>query len=284
MNRGRAPTVSDRLASLKNAKAKTRRAYRALASLGLFVVFVAAWELTVRLLKIPDLLVPAPSSVAQALWAGLAVSPSSPLALYWPMLQTLTEALGGLAIGAVIGLVLAMLMVQIRLIERYTMPYVMAFQSLPKIALAPLLIVWFGFGATSTVVLVATSCFFPVLVNAVEGFKSTDPERLDLLRAMGASPSQIFAMVVLPSALPFIVSGLQIGLVISILSAIVGEFVNGRDGLGARILMANNVLDIATVFAVLIVLGAMGAMLDLSVRLLRRRILFWSPSERRVTI
>jgi len=281
---GGAPSQSGRPASTGNARRATRHAYRVLASLCLFALLVAAWELTVRLLDIPALLVPAPSSVAQALWAGLAVNPSSPLALYWPMLQTLSEALGGLAIGAVVGLALAMIMVQVRILERYMMPYVMAFQSLPKIALAPLLIVWFGFGATSTVVLVATSCFFPVLVNAVEGFKSTDPERLDLLRAMGASPSQIFSIVVLPSALPFIVSGLQIGLVISILSAIVGEFVNGRDGLGARILMANNVLDIATVFAVLIVLGGMGAVLDLLVRLLRRRILFWSPSERTLTI
>ncbi len=248
----------------------------------LFAALIAIWEAAVRYLQIPEVLFPAPSAVAVSLWEGLSSSPTSRMSFYIPIVETLSEALGGLAIGFAIGIGLAMLMSRIQAAEHFGMPYVMAFQSLPKVALAPLLIVWFGFGSSSTVVLVATSCFFPILVNTLEGFKSTEIDRVDLLRMMGASRGQIFRVVVMPSALPFVFSGLQIGLVISILSAIVGEFVNGRSGLGARIIIANNSLDIAGSFAILIVLGAIGAGLDYLLRAIRRRALFWSPGERRV--
>jgi NitT/TauT family transport system permease protein len=248
----------------------------------IFALLLGVWEAVIRLLGVSEILVPAPSSIASALWAGLVVSPRSPVAFYGPTLRTLSEALGGLSIGATVGLALAVLLTRVRVIERYAMPYIMAFQSLPKIAIAPLFIVWFGFGVTSIVVLVATSTFFAILVNAVEGFKSTDVDRLDLMRAIGASPAQTFWTLILPGAFPFIFSGLQIALVISILSTIVGEFINGRDGLGARILLSNNVLDIPDVFAVLIILGTMAAGLDFLLRLIRRRVLFWSPGERRL--
>jgi NitT/TauT family transport system permease protein len=253
-------------------------------NLAIFAVLVAAWEATVRLLGVSNLLVPPPSEIADALWAGLAADPAGRLALYVPTLETLSEALSGLVIGFAVGLGLAVLMNAVRIIERYAVPYIIGFQALPKIALAPLLVVWFGFGSTSTVVLVATSCFFPILLNALEGFKATDPDRIDLLRSIGAGRTEIFREVIIPSALPFIFSGLQIGLVIAILSAIVGEFVSGRNGLGARIILANNVLDIAEVFAVLILLAVIGAALDWLLRIVRRRLLFWSPGERRLGI
>lgn len=264
------------------SSAPPRRLHRTAFGVGLLLCLLLAWELVISLLQVPEILVPAPSAVASALWAGLAADPTSQVAFYGPTLRTLTEAMGGLSIGTIVGLSLAVLLSRVRVVERYAMPYIMAFQSLPKIAVAPLFIVWFGFGATSIVLLVATSTFFAILVNALEGFKSTDIDRIDLMRVMGASRAQIFRSVVLPSALPFIFSGLQIALVISILSTIVGEFINGRDGLGARILLANNVLDIPDVFAVLIVLGTMAATLDFVLRIVRRRVLFWSPGERPV--
>jgi NitT/TauT family transport system permease protein len=264
--------------------AARQRTRTVLVSVGLFALLLVVWEGVVRALHVPDILVPPPSDVAVALWDGFATDPAGGAAFYQPTLQTLLEALSGLALGSVIGLALAILLSQLAVVERYAMPYIMAFQSLPKIAIAPLLIVWFGFGPTSTIVLTITSTFFAVLINALEGFKATDNDRIDLLRVLGGSRSQIFRMVTLPSALPFIFSGLQIGLVISILTTIVGEFINGRGGLGARILLANNVLDIPDVFAVLIVLGVMVALLDFLLRLLRRRFLFWSPSQRRIAI
>jgi NitT/TauT family transport system permease protein len=279
MNRGASDIAVPRPRNRSGSAMRTT-----MVSLVLFLALIVIWEFVVRRFQIPEVLFPTPSAVAIALWDGFVVNPFDRVAFYEPTLQTLAEALGGLAIGFVFGIGLAVLMVRLRPVEQYGMPYIMAFQSLPKIAFAPLLIVWFGFGSTSTLVLVATSSFFPILVNVLEGFKSTDPDRIDLLRVMGASPGQVFREVVIPSALPFMFSGLQIGLVISILSAIVGEFVNGRAGLGSRIMLANNVLDIAGVFAILIVLGAIGAGLDYLLRVVRRRFLFWSPGERRVGI
>lgn len=266
------------------ARSGSRSATNPLTSALILAVLLLLWEGVTRYFRVPDLLVPPPSAIAEALWAGFAVSPSSPVGLYRPILQTLGEVLGGLALGTLIGLGLAIVISLVRPIERYGMPYITAFQSLPKIALAPLLILWFGFGSLSTLVLVATSSFFPILVNALEGFKSTENDRIDLLRAMGATPYQVFTSVTLPSAAPFIFSGLQVALVISILSAIVGEFVNGRIGLGARILSANNVLDTPQVFAILFLLGAIGAIFDLLLRYIRGLVLFWSPAENRVAL
>jgi NitT/TauT family transport system permease protein len=270
------------IATAESAVQSPVRKRGGVVSLAIFVALAAAWEIIVRLFKVPEILVPAPSAIAQALWDGFAIDPSSPLALDIPTLSTMWKALLGLALGSLVGLGIAVLLSRFRVVEKYAMPYVMAFQSLPKIALAPLLIVWCGFGPASTIVLVTTSCFFPILVNSIEGFKTTEQDRIDLLRSMGATPAQIFRGVVFPSALPFIFSGLQIGVVVSLLSTIVGEFVNGRDGLGAQILYANNVLDIAQVFAVLIILGAMAALFDFVLRMIRRRVLFWSPGERRL--
>lgn len=270
-------------APLPRAPATPRRRSSAVAMV-LLLAILAVWEAGTRLFQVPELLLPAPSSIAKALWTGFAVLPGDPIGLYVPLLQTLGETLTGFIAGTAIGIALAVLLRVARPVERYGMPYVTAFQALPKIALAPLLILWFGFGSASTIVLVATSAFFPVMVNAVEGFKASEGERIDLLRAMNATFAQLFANVIFPSAMPYIFSGLQIAAVISLLSVIVGEFVNGRIGLGARLLSANNVLDTPQVFAILFILGLLGAVLDLILRLVRRKVLFWAPGERRIAI
>ena len=279
-----AVTQSSSPAEAAHGASKSQKRHSTIVKLLILVVILLVWQGLVRGFKIPEILVPAPTSIFEALWEGFSVEPSSPLALHEPTLMTAIKALTGLAIGSLFGLALAVTLSRFRIVELYAMTYIMSFQSMPKVAIAPLLIIWFGFGMSSTVILVVASTFFPVLVNGLEGFKSTDNDRIDLLRSMGATPSQIFRSVVFPSALPFIFSGLQIALVTCLLSTIVGEFVNGRDGLGARILTANNVLDIAQVFAVMLILGAMAALFDLILRMIRKKVLFWSPSERRVGV
>ena len=240
----------------------------------LFVLLFVAWQLAVSYSGIRAYLLPSPWSVVQAFW-----EPDIPWTQHiW---TTTLEIVGAFFMAAAVGVMLGVAIAWSPLIANALVPFLVFLNTLPKVAIAPLLIVWFGFGPTSTIVLVTASTFFPVLVNGLEGFKSTDQDRIDLLRSMGATPGQIFRGVVLPSALPFIFSGLQIGLVTCLLSTIVGEFVNGREGLGARIMQANNVLDIAEVFAVMIILGAMAAIFDFVLRLIRRRFLFWSPGERR---
>jgi NitT/TauT family transport system permease protein len=240
-----------------------------------FVAFVACWEWAVRAWELPPFLVPAPSAVAAALAAGLASQLY--LAHFW---VTLSEALAGFLIAAVAGIVTGAVIAQFRLVEQTLYPYLVALQTLPKIAIAPLIIVWFGFGITSKIVIAAMVSFFPVLVNVIVGLKTVDKGKLDLMRSLNASRWQTFRMVKLPNALPFVFAGLDVAIVFSVLGAIVGEFVGAQRGLGNLILQFNFTLDIAAVFAVLILLSVLGVSLHLLMQALQRRLVFWAEPER----
>jgi NitT/TauT family transport system permease protein len=240
-----------------------------------FVAFVAFWEWAVRAWQLPPFLVPAPSAVAAALAAGLASQLY--LAHFW---VTMSEALAGFLIAAAAGIVTGAVIAQFRLVEQTLYPYLVALQTLPKIAIAPLIIVWFGFGITSKIVIAAMVSFFPVLVNVIVGLKTVDKGKLDLMRSLNASRWQTFRMVKLPNALPFVFAGLDVAIVFSVLGAIVGEFVGAQRGLGNLILQFNFSLDIAGVFAVLILLSVLGVSLHLLMQALQRRLVFWAEPER----
>lgn len=239
-----------------------------------FVVFVAAWEGAVRAWKIPAFLVPAPSTVVEALTNGFRS---------WLFVEhfwvTLYEALLGFLIAAVAGIVIGAVIAQFRLVERALYPYLVALQTLPKIAVAPLIIVWFGFGLSSKVVIAATVAFFPVLVNVIVGLKTVEPAKVDLMRSLNATRWQTFRLVTFPNALPFVFAGLDIAVVFSVLGAIVGEFVGAQRGLGNLILQFNFALDIAGVFAVLLLLSALGVTLHLGMQAIQRRVIFWAEPE-----
>ena len=239
-----------------------------------FVVFVGAWEWVVRAWSIPDFLVPAPSTVAGALVRG--VRSGLYVANFW---VTLSEALLGFAIAGVTGIALGALIAQFRLLEQTFYPYLVALQTLPKIAIAPLIIVWFGFGISSKVIVAATVAFFPVLVNVIVGLKTIDAAKLDLMRSLRASRWQTFRLVTFPNALPFVFAGLDIAIVFSVLGAIVGEFVGAQRGLGNLILQFNFSLDIAGVFAVLILLSAMGVVLHLIMQAVQKHVIFWAEPD-----
>jgi NitT/TauT family transport system permease protein len=239
-----------------------------------FVVFVGAWEWVVRAWSIPAFLVPAPSMVASALSRG--VRSGLYLSNFW---ATLYEALMGFAIAAVSGIMLGAVIAQFRVVERTFYPYLVALQTLPKIAIAPLVIVWFGFGISSKVIIAATVAFFPVLVNVIVGLKTIDPAKLDLMRSLRASRWQTFRLVTFPNALPFVFAGLDIAIVFSVLGAIVGEFVGAQQGLGNLILQFNVALDIAGVFAVLILLSVMGVALHLIMQAVQKHIIFWAEPD-----
>jgi NitT/TauT family transport system permease protein len=164
-------------------------------------------------------------------------------------------------------------------VEQTIYPYVVALQTLPKIAIAPLIIVWFGFGISSKVVIAAMVGFFPVLVNVIVGLKTIDQSKLDLMRSLNATRWQTFRLVKFPNALPFVFAGLDIAIVFSVLGAIVGEFVGAQRGLGNLILQFNFSLDIAGVFAVLILLSVMGVALHLIMQAIQRRVIFWAEPE-----
>jgi NitT/TauT family transport system permease protein len=238
------------------------------------VVFVLGWEGIVRAWRVPEFLVPAPSAIGRALVAGLTSR------LYLDHFGvTLYESLLGFVIAAAAGIACGTVIAQFRVVEQTLYPYLVALQTLPKIAIAPLLIVWLGFGLTSKVVIAALVAFFPILVNVIVGLKTVDASKLDLMRSLDASRWQTFRYVTFPNALPFVFAGLDIAIVFSVLGAIVGEFVGSQRGLGNLILQFHTSLDIAGMFAVLLLLAALGVGLHLAIQAIQRRVIFWAQAD-----
>jgi NitT/TauT family transport system permease protein len=251
-----------------------------IAGVGL-VVLIALWIFAVRVLRVPPYILPAPEAVLNALWSGLAVNPASPKGFYLPLWSTLSNAATGFAIGTGLGLVLGSLMAESRTVEKLLMPYAFALQSLPKVAIAPLVVIWFGFGDGSKVAIAALLAFFPVLINSFTGLRSTEPEKLDLMRSLSATRFETYRIVKLPNAAPFIFAGLDMAVVYALLGAIVAEFLGAQQGMGVVITQAQAVSDVAGVFAALVILGVLGIALHSSVRRLEHRIVHWAHRGKR---
>jgi NitT/TauT family transport system permease protein len=238
------------------------------------VVFVGVWEWAVRQFDVPAFIAPAPSAVLASLAGGLRSR------LYLEHFGiTLYETILGFLIASVFGIVCGAVVAQFRLVEQTVYPYLVALQTLPKIAIAPLIIVWFGFGISSKIIIAAMVGFFPVLVNVIVGLKTVDQSKLDLMRSLNATRWQTFRLVKFPNALPFVFAGLDIAIVFSVLGAIVGEFVGAQRGLGVLILQFNFNLDIAGVFAVMILLSVLGVALHLLMQAIQRRVIFWAEPD-----
>lgn len=238
----------------------------------LFVGVVGGWELAVRLFNIPKIVLPAPSAVAMALWTGM----QGDFLKHFGV--TFYETIAGFVLGSATGLVLGALISQFKLLERTLYPYIVAFQTLPKVAIAPIIVIWFGYGVTSKIVITATIAFFPLLANTIVGLRAAPQEQIELMVAFTASRWQVFRLARLPQALPYIFVGLDVAIVLSVIGAIVGEFVGAQAGLGYLILQKNFNMDMAGVFAILIVLSAMGVGLHLLVNAVQRRVVFWMDS------
>ena len=250
-----------------------RQVRRALLLVGTLLI----WEAAVRALRVPAFVLPPPTRILAALLRGA----TSGLYLHHAWV-TLLETLLGFALGSAVAFVLGTAVAASRTVEYYLYPYVVMFQSTPKVALAPLLVVWFGLGLTSKVVSAALIAFFPLLVNTVAGLRSADGERVDLMRSLGATRVQIYRMLRLPSSLPFVFAGLEVAMVFALIGAIVAEFVGANDGLGVLIQSGNYTMDVAGEFAVLFLLATLGLALNGVIVLVRRRLLFWDHSERAV--
>lgn len=232
------------------------------------------WQIVNEVFEVPGYLLPTPSAIAVALYSGLADG-----LFIRSAYVTVIEAVAGFLIAACAGIVLGTLIAQFKVVERLVYPYIVALQSLPKVAIAPLVIVWFGYGFSSKIVVSATIAFFPVLVNVIVGLKSADEDKLDLMRSLNASRWQTLRLVQFPTALPFIFAGLDVAAIFSVLGAIVAEFVGSQAGLGNLLLMFNANLDISSVFACLILLGTMGTCLHWTIQQLRKRMVFWSRDD-----
>jgi NitT/TauT family transport system permease protein len=239
----------------------------------LLLAFLGAWEVAVRVLAVPVYILPTPSGTAQALWRGV-----SSLVYVHNLWATLIETLLGFVCGTALAFVLGTVLALSRRVEYYLYPFVIMFQSLPKVALAPLIVLWFGIGLSSKVLNAALIAFFPLMVNTIVGLRSADEDRVNLMRSLDASEAQIFWMLRLPGALPFIMAGLEVAMIFALIGAIVAEFVGATQGLGMLIETLNFSADVAGVFSILFILSMLGLLLNQGILALRRRVLFWDPS------
>lgn len=248
----------------------------------LLVVILFSWEYGVKWLEVPSYILPPPTQIAVALWRGLDEGLLSRGGYWLHAGVTLYEVMLGFFIGSGVGLLLGTIISQVRIIEATLRIYLVAIQSLPKIALAPIIVLWFGFGLTSKVVIICLLTFFPLLVTSMAGFKAVDTERLELMRSLGANSWQIFWKVRLPSALPYIFAGLDMAAVFAVVGAVVGEFVGAQRGLGTLILSMNSQMDTAGTFSVFIILSLVGVLLHQGLHFIEKRVLFWSGGNNRV--
>jgi NitT/TauT family transport system permease protein len=237
------------------------------------IVVVLLWAALVRIFSIPDYLLPAPQDVAaRILKEG---------ALLWKHgVYTLQSVLIGFAASVAIGVPLAFAIVLSRSIERVTMPFLIMSQTIPKVAIAPILVVWLGFGILPKIAIVFLISFFPIVVSTVVGLKSVESDMIDLVRSMGARTPKIMLRVRGPSALPQMFAGFKIAVCLAVVGAIVGEFVGSDRGLGFLLLTSTGSLDGTLVWSALFILVAMGMALFAIVSKLERLAIPWHISVR----
>lgn len=241
----------------------------------LMAALLCLWEAAARLLAIPAYILPAPSAVFTGLYRGIASG------LYVEHVWiTILETLLGFLFGSAAGFGLGTFVALSRRFEYYLYPIIVMFQAMPKVALAPLIIVWFGLDLTSKVINASLVCFFPLMVNTIAGLRSADADRVSLMRSLAATNAQIFWMLRLPGALPSIFAGLEIAMIFALIGAIVAEFVGAQSGLGMLIQSMNFSMDVAGQFSVLFILSLIGLGLNAIVTYARRKIVFWDPGNR----
>ncbi|MGH3756715.1 ABC transporter permease [Actinophytocola sp.] len=243
------------------------------------VVIVGGWQLAIVVFDISPVVLASPVDVWNSLVSGFTQPIDSPGAWYGSILETLQEAMGGLAVGSVAGVLVAALLAEFAGAWAVLAPYIVAMQVTPKVAIAPLFLLLLGPGYLPKFTIVALLTFFPMLVNARSGFQIVPAERLDIVRALGGTRWQVFWHVKLRSGLPMIFAGLNVAVVFSLTGAVVGEFATGGDGLGGRVQIYTTVFDQAGVFAALVLLTMIGVTLFLIVRVIERRLLFWAEER-----
>lgn len=228
---------------------------RRLADYGLPLVVILAlvglWEVICRTGRVPVWLLPAPSAIARETWTWADRIPEH----LW---VTFYETVGGFAVSVLIGVPLAIAIVYSPIVRRILYPILLVVQSVPKVALAPLFLIWIGYGPKSNILVAAIVAFFPMVVNTATGLESVEPDLLQLTHALRASPLKVFWKVRLPWALPHIFSGMKVAMSLSVIGAVVGEFVGSDRGLGYLILTASSNMNTAIVFGVMAVLSALG--------------------------
>jgi NitT/TauT family transport system permease protein len=259
-------------------RSRWRRFRGVIGATVVFVVLIGVWQLAVERELVNDIILPPPWEVAVALRDTL-----TERFFYTHLWITAQEVLLGFVLGSAIGLALGAALSVSSLLREVSYPYIVAFQGLPKIVLAPVFVTAFGFGMTSKVVMATVLCFFPVLVNTLAGLTSVDTEAKRLMRSLTANRRQMFTKLALPHALPMVFAGLKTALTFALVGAIVGEFIGAPRGLGVLLSTYSYQLQIARMWAVTIVLAVMGVILFLAIEWLDRKVVFWR-SERDLSV
>jgi NitT/TauT family transport system permease protein len=244
------------------------------------IIFFAAWQVAVMALNVPAYVLPPPSKILLAFVDGISVSPFSRSSFWFHLADTLKAAVAGFFIAAFLATLIASLMAEVRIIEKVVMPYVAGLQAVPKLAVAPLFIIWFGYGIESKIALAALIGFFPMLINSFEGLQYVPPDRLELMRSLRCSAWQTFWRVKFPGALPMITTGMNLGIVYALLGAVVAEFIGASRGVGVIILQLQSTVDTAGIFAVILLLAIASYALLTLLRFFQRKIVFWEQPQR----
>jgi NitT/TauT family transport system permease protein len=234
-------------------------------------LILALWQAVVTVGNYPEFVLPAPSSVARA-FAGALQS-----GLLWRHLRvTLFEIVAGFALGFTLATATGYWLAKQPVAERLVAPWLVAMQAVPIVALAPLLVIWFGFGLTSKVLICALMVFFPILINTIVGVRSVDRDWLELMRVLRASRWQRFRLVEIPAALPVLFGGIKLGVTLAVVGAVVGEFAGAREGLGTLINIARSGLyNTPLLFVALLTLAGMALALYGLVSFIERRVVRW---------
>lgn len=242
-------------------------------SIGLLLALLIVWDRVVAVGLVSEIIVPAPKDVALAIGESL----RTPF-FYENLWVTLYEVLFGFAIAAVLGFALGSFLGMSRLAREIAYPYVIAFQGLPKVVLAPLFITLFGFGVASKVFMVIVIAFFPIFINTMAGLLSVDSEASQLMRSFGASRWQWFVHLALPHSLPSIFVGIQTSMTLALVGALVGEFVGAERGIGYLLQLYAYQLRVDLVWALIVILSAIGVGLFLLVQRIHRSLIFWESN------
>jgi len=244
-----------------------------ISTVAAIVLMVVIWKLVIAVFDVSPFVLPQPEDVLSGV-RELVQSDD-----FWSDVRvTLTETLVGFAIALVLGIALGTLLGRVAWLEQAMRPVIVASQVVPKVALIPLFIIWFGFGITSKIIIVALLSFFPILLNVILGVRSVDTGHRDVMRSLNAGRWQTFRRLEYPSTLPYILAGMEVGIVFAVVGAVVGEYLGGDQGLGYRIVTSLNNLEAETLFAVILVLTLFGFLLYLAVVLLKRFLIPWHDS------
>jgi NitT/TauT family transport system permease protein len=236
-------------------------------------IFFVAWDLFVRAYDISELVLPPPMTVLASL-VDVAGDPET-----WNHAEvTATETIGGFLIALVSGVLVGVLLGKVPWLERSLRPLIVAMQVVPKVALIPLFVIWFGFGMTSKVIMSAMLAFFPIMLNVQLGVRSVDAGQRDVMRSFNASRWQTFRHLDLKSTMPYVFAGMEVGIVFAIIGTIVGEYLGGSEGLGYLVVRTLNDLDAPALFAVIILLSVLGLTLYFVVHGLKRFVIPWHES------